>query len=86
MAAWVLQGEPLRLEWKEDYLTISRADLPGGEIKVHYLEAYCRPGSHRRKWQETVIGHTTRLVSAEAEPPRSKNRCRCIRELPNRVP
>jgi hypothetical protein len=60
-------AEPLRLEWKEDYLTISRGDLPGGEIKVHYLEAYCRPGSHRRKWQETTIGHTTRLVSAEAD-------------------
>ena len=55
----------LRVEWKDNFLTIRGPDLPGGPIRVHYLEAYCRPGSTDRKWEQTVIGHKTRLVSAD---------------------
>ena len=33
---------------------------------VHYLEAYCRPGSTDRDWGQTVIKHTTRRT-AESE-------------------
>src|SRR5206468_110928 len=65
--AWAEPAAPaggLRLAWNEDWLTISGKDLPGKEMRVHYLEAYCRPGSTNRDWKETVIGHTTRLVSA----------------------
>jgi hypothetical protein len=54
----------LKVRWKEDWLTISGPDLPGREMRVHYLEAYCRPGSTNRDWKDTVIGHVTRLVSA----------------------
>jgi hypothetical protein len=57
----------IRLAWKDDYLSLSSPDIPGGPIKIHYLEAYCRPGSTHRKWQETMIGHKTRLVSADAD-------------------
>ncbi|HEY7118047.1 MAG TPA: hypothetical protein VH475_15775 [Tepidisphaeraceae bacterium] len=53
----------LRLDWKENILTISGPDLPGREMRVLYIEAYCRLGAHDRKWQETTIGHRTRLVS-----------------------
>ena len=55
---------PLTLSWADNYLTITGADLPGGSMRILYLEAYCRPGSTKRDWGETVIGHTTRLVSA----------------------
>ena len=55
---------PLRLDWKDNLLTLSGAHLPGGEMKVHYIEAYCRPGSTNRKWEQTVIGHAARVVSA----------------------
>ena len=55
--------QPLRLDWQDNLLTISGPHLPGGEMKVWYIEAYCRPGSTYRKWDQTVIGHTTRLVS-----------------------
>jgi hypothetical protein len=54
----------LRLTWKDSILTIAGPDLPGREIKVLYIEAYCRPGSTDRKWEQTTIGHKTRLVSA----------------------
>ena len=56
--------EPMHVDWKDNYLTISGAHLPGGEMKVLYMEAYCRPGSTNRKWEQTVIGHKTRLRSA----------------------
>ena len=52
----------LRIAWQDDFLTI-RGDFPGGEIRIHYLEAYCRPGSTDRDWKETVIGHTTVLAA-----------------------
>ena len=54
---------PLQLTWKDRYLTVS-GDFPGGAIKTHYLEAYCRPGSTDRDWSETVIPHRSRLLKA----------------------
>ena len=69
------EGESLRLDWKENILTVSGAALPGGELKVLYVEAYCRAGSTDRKWAETVIGHKTRVISADAD--RRKLRLQC---------
>lgn len=64
-AAQTAPGGPgLNLTWRDNYLTITGDSIPGGEVKVWYIEAYCRPGSTRRPWEQTVIGHTTRLVSA----------------------
>jgi hypothetical protein len=57
---------PLRIDWKDDFLTI-RGGFPGGEIRIHYLEAYCRPGSTDRDWGATVIGHHAESLSASAD-------------------
>jgi hypothetical protein len=57
----------LRLDWKDNILTISGDHLPGGHVRVLYIEAYCRPGSTRRKWDQTVIGHKTRLVTRDED-------------------
>src|SRR5216683_7870358 len=54
----------LTLSWADNYLTIRGPKLPKEGIRVHYLEAYCRPGSTDRDWAETVIKHKTELVSA----------------------
>lgn len=54
---------PLTIHWKNNFLTIS-GDFPGGTIPIHYLEAYCRPGSTDRGWGDTVIGHHTELIAA----------------------
>ncbi len=67
--------EGLRLSWKDNILTIAGPRLPGKEMKIHYLEAYCRPGSTTRKWDQTVIGHKTRLVSADANAQRVELEC-----------
>lgn len=55
---------PLQLEWKDHYLTVS-GDFPGGSIKTHYLEAYCRPGSTDRNWGDTVIRHRSQLLKTD---------------------
>src|SRR5258706_4904114 len=60
-------AKSLRISWKENILTISGPALPGGELQILYLEAYCRAGSTERKWSDTVIGHKTRLIAADPE-------------------
>src|SRR6476620_4259978 len=66
----------LALAWADDYLTISGGHLPGGKVRVHYLEAYCRDGSTDRAWEETTIGHHTRIVSAPADGHSLKLECK----------
>lgn len=69
------QDPHLTISWSDNMLTIRGPHVPGGEIKVWYLEAYCRPGSTDRDWQETVIGHTTRLVDASDDGRRIRLQC-----------
>jgi hypothetical protein len=73
-AGWA--HEPLTLRWDKNYLTISGDQLPGREMKVHYLEAYCRAGSTNADWKDTVIGHRTRLVEAAPDGTWLKLECR----------
>ena len=59
---------PLQLLWEKNYLTISGDHLSGKEMKIHYLEAYCRAGSTDADWvQHTMVGHTTEQVEASAD-------------------
>ncbi|MEX1232407.1 MAG: hypothetical protein WEB58_19330 [Planctomycetaceae bacterium] len=60
-------SSPFRLAWEKNFLTISGDTIPGGDITVMYLEAYCRPGSTDRDWRETTIGHKTELVDASED-------------------
>ena len=48
---------PLSIEWEKNFLTVSGPRIPGGAVRIHYLEAYCRPGSTDRDWKLTVIKH-----------------------------
>ena len=59
----MLHGK-LTIGWKENLLTIKDDRNPEGTLEVWYLEAYCRAGSTDRDWDETVIGHQTKLISA----------------------
>ena len=60
-------GGPLTLRWEKNFLRVRGDAVPGREIEIHYLEAYCRPGSTDRDWRETVIGHETEKVSARED-------------------
>lgn len=57
-------GSGLSITWDKNFLRIRGERIPGNEIEIMYLEAYCRPGSTDREWGETVIGHQTDKVSA----------------------
>ncbi len=59
--------EKLTLRWDRNFLRITGSRIPGGEIEINYLEAYCRPGSTDRDWRETVIPHKAEKVSAAAD-------------------
>jgi hypothetical protein len=56
--------EGLSLSWSDNMLTISGPHIPGGSVKVWYIEAFCCPGSTDRDWKATVIPHTTKPVEA----------------------
>ena len=43
--------EGLTLSWADNMLTVRGRHLPGGAVKVWYLEAFCRPGSTDRDWK-----------------------------------
>ncbi len=50
------------------WLVIRGAHLPAGEIRINYLEAYCRAGSTDADWvTHTVIKHTNELVSLSSD-------------------
>lgn len=71
-----VRAEPIRLEWADNLLRLQSAELPGGEIEIWYIEAYCRPDSHRTDWtKHTVIPHQTRLIRRENDGRELHLRC-----------
>ena len=60
-------AETLRLDWADNILTIRGAAIPGDEVQVWYLEAFCRGGSSDRDWRRTVIPHRTHLVQRDRD-------------------
>ncbi len=57
----------LSVRWDNNFLKIRGESVPGGEIEINYLEAYCRPGSTDRDWGETVIRHRSEKVEARED-------------------
>ncbi len=80
-AASLLAQQPaptptLTLAREQNWLVIKGAHLPKGEIRVNYLEAYCRAGSTDADWMKhTYVGHETKLVSASPDGRRIQLRC-----------
>ena len=60
-------AKALTLSWTNNFLAISGPNIPGGNIRVLYIEAFCRSGSTDRDWNETVIPHKTTLLSSSAD-------------------
>ena len=73
--AGMVDEPALTLSWANNFLLIHGAHLPGGQVRIQYLEAYCRPGSTDRDWRETVIKHKTELVSESPDGKALKLRC-----------
>ena len=60
--AWAGEKTGLSLTRDDHWLIVRGPQLPG-EIRINYLEAYCRPGSTDADWNRTVIAHTSDVVS-----------------------
>jgi len=69
------QVTDITIGWKDNILSIYHPQIPGGKIDTWYLEAYCRPGSTDRPWNETTIGHRTELVSINESRTEIKLKC-----------
>jgi hypothetical protein len=64
----VAHAADLTLARDGHWLVIKGPQLPGGEIRINYLEAYCRAGSTDADCvQHTVIKHNSELVSLSAD-------------------
>src|SRR5262245_11294699 len=76
LGAVAAQPPALTLAWTNNYLTIRGDHLPGREMKIHYLEAYCRPDSQTTDWvTHTVVGHKTEWVSLSPDQTQLKLKC-----------
>lgn len=48
----------------DHWLVIKAPHVPGKEIRINYLEAYCRTNSTDADWvQQTTVGHKTETIS-----------------------
>lgn len=63
-AAAILSADGLQIRWDQNYLVVSADGLPGGDVRIHYLEAYLRSGSTNQDWRKSMIPHQTRKISA----------------------
>src|SRR5438874_13711926 len=59
MAVLGSKGDGIRIDWSQNRLSVLSSELPGGKVEIWYLEAFCRKGSTKRKWEETVIPQQT---------------------------
>lgn len=68
---------PLSLARENNWLIIRGSHLPGGEIRINYLEAYCRAGSTNADWMKhTYVGHKTQLISSTPDGSHLHLRCK----------
>lgn len=69
------QANDLTLARDQNWLIIRGSHLPSGEIRINYLEAYCRANSTDADWHDTTIGHTTELISLSDDQKTMRLRC-----------
>ena len=49
--------QTLTLSRDKNWVVVSGRHLPGGEVRINYIESYCRPGSTDVDWAQTKIPH-----------------------------
>jgi hypothetical protein len=65
---WKAAGAGLTLDREGHWLIVRGDQIPGEEIRINYLEAYCRAGSADADWiKQTVIAHTNELLSLSTD-------------------
>lgn len=60
--------DTLTLSYEPGWLSLHAPHIPGGRIRIHYLETYCRAGSTDADWvKHTMLAHTTEMLSLSAD-------------------
>src|SRR4051812_43292045 len=67
-------AEGLRISWTNNLLTVSGPNVPGKNLEIWYLEAFCRKGARQQDWNKTTIAHTTTLLEGDVDGKRLKLR------------
>jgi hypothetical protein len=68
LAAHAAERPSLAISWEKNFLTVRGPHIPGEEVRIHYLEAYCRAGSTDADWRlHTVIRHQAELVGTPTD-------------------
>src|SRR5687767_15426574 len=58
----------LTLSYEPGWLSLHAPYIPGAQIRIHYLETYCRAGSTDADWvKHTMLAHTTEMLSLSAD-------------------
>ena len=78
---WALEevktAGPVTLSRQDHWLVIQAPSVPGKEIKINYLEAYCRGGSTDADWvKHTTVGHVTESLPDSGDGKQAKLRCK----------
>jgi len=61
-------AEALTLSREANWLVIRGSEIPGGELRINYLEAYCRADSTDADWvQHTVIPHRSETLGSSKD-------------------
>ena len=69
-------SQDLTISWDNNILSVHGSHLPGGQIDIWYLEAYCRANSQTTDWgQHTVVGHRTVKKHASKDAKRIELSC-----------
>ncbi len=68
---------PVTLSRQDHWLVIHAPGVPGKEIKINYLEAYCRGGSTDADWvKHTTVGHQTESLPDTGDGKQIRLRCK----------
>lgn len=60
--------DALTLSYEPGWLSLHAPHIPGGQIRIHYLETYCRAGSTDADWvKHTMLAHKAEMLSLSAD-------------------
>jgi hypothetical protein len=70
-------AQKITLAREDHWLIIHAPHVPGKEIRINYLEAYCRGNSTDADWiKHTVVGHKTESLPDSGDGKQIKLRCK----------
>jgi hypothetical protein len=67
--SFTLPPQTPTIDWKDNRLILRSDRVPGVPVETWWLEAFCKTGSTKRKWEETTIPHKTERLDGTGPAP-----------------